>query len=165
MKFLFKYNVVIVHIGRIAMVPKVVLDHLVGDVPCTPYTISNGPKVVAPIFLAKGREPLLKTARCPCLEALYKVAYFLRGTVLDMYVHVVLAYHAFKDTHILGITDLLDKVSAPDLDIALENMETIFGDPNYMRRQPRYRMTGLSLLFSHITNIEKCVATESLALK
>jgi len=78
---------------------------------------------------------------------------------------MVLAYHSFKNPNILGIAYLFDKVPAPDLDIALENMVTIFRDPDYMSRQPGYCMAGPSLLVCHTSNIEKCVATESLALK
>jgi len=63
------------------------------------------------------------------------------------------------------ITDLPDKVTAPDLDIALENMITIFRDPRDMGGQPGYRVARPSLLVSHSTNTEICVATESLALK
>jgi hypothetical protein len=147
------------------MVLKVILDHLVRDIPRAPYPISNGPKVPAPVFLGKCREFFLKTARGPALEAFHKIAHLLGGTILDMYVHVVLAYHTLKDTDIFRITDLLDKITAPDLHIPLENVVPIFGDPYYMGGQPRYRMAGPSLIVSHITNIGKCVATESLALK
>jgi len=62
------------------------------------------------------------------------------------------------------ITELLDKVTAPDLDIALENMITIFHDPHDMGGLPGYRVARPSLLVSHSTNMEKCVATESLPL-
>ena len=147
------------------MVLKVILDHLVRDIARAPYPISNGPKVAAPVLLGKRRKFLLKAARGPALEAFHKIAQLLRGTVLDMYVHVVLAYHALKDPYIFRITDLFDKVSAPDLDIAFENMEPVFGNPYYMGGQPRYRMARPSLIVSHITNIGKCVATQSLALK
>lgn len=147
------------------MVLKVILDHLVGDISRAPYSIPNGPKVPTPVLLGKNREFLLKTARRPSLEAFHKVAHLLRGTVLDMYVHMVLAYNAFKDPYIFRITNLLDKISAPNLNITLEHVVPVFSNPHYMGGQPRYRMAGPSLLISHITNIEKCVATESLALK
>ena len=165
MKFLFQNNIVIVHVGRIPMMFKVVLDHFVGDVARAPCPISNGPKMAAPVFLGKSREFLLQTTRCPSLETLHKIAQLLRRTVFDVYVNMVLAYDTLKDPYIFRITDLIDKVTAPDLDIALENMVTIFRDPYDMGGQPGYRVTGPSLLVSHSTNIEKCVATESLALK
>lgn len=165
MKFLFQNNIVIVHVGRIAMMFKVILDHLICDVARAPYPITYGPKVAAPVFLGKDREFLLKTARCPPLETLHKVTHSLGRSVLNMYVHMIFAYNTFKDPNILRITNLLDKFTAPDLDITLENLITIFRDPYNMNRQPRYRMSRPSLLIYHSTNIEKCVATESLALK
>jgi hypothetical protein len=118
-----------------------------------------------PVLFGKLREFLLKTARRSSREAFHKVANLLRLTVLDMHVYMVLAYHTHKDTYIFRVTDLLDKVTAPDLDISLKNVVSVFRDPYYVGGQPRYRMARPSLLISHITNIEKCVATESLALK
>lgn len=147
------------------MMLKVILDHLVGDIARAPYSVTNGPKVPAPVLLGKHREFLLKSARRPSLEAFHQVAHLLGRTVLDMYMYMILTYNALKNPYIFRITDLLDKISAPDLDIPLENVVSIFGDPNYVGGQPRYRMARPSLLISHITNIEKYVATESLALK
>jgi len=46
MKFLFKYNIVIVHIGGLSMMFKIIFYHLVRNVARTPYTIPYGPKVV-----------------------------------------------------------------------------------------------------------------------
>ncbi len=165
MKFLFQNNIIIIHIGRITMMLKVFLHHLVGNIARAPYSISNGPKVTAPVLLGKLREFLLKTARRPSLEAFHQVTHLLRGMVLDMYVHMVLAYDTHKHPYIFRITVLLDKITASGLDIALENLVSIFGDPYYVGGHPRYRVVRPSLIISHITNIEKCVATESLALK
>lgn len=165
MKFLFKYNIIIVHIGRIPMMFEIFIDHLVGDIARAPYSIAYRPKVTAPVFLAKGGEFLLKATGRPSLKPFHKVAQLLRRTVPDMYVDMVLTYGSLKDAHVLRITDLLDKVAAPDLHIALENVVSIFRDPYDMRRQPRYGMARSPLFVSHSPNIEKCVATESLALK
>ena len=101
MKFLFQNNLIIIHIGRIAMVLKVILDHLVGDVARAPYPISDGPKVPAPVSLGKFGEFLLKPAGGPSFKTFHQIAQLLGRPVLDMYVHMVLAYHSLKDTDIL----------------------------------------------------------------
>ncbi len=165
MKFLFQYNFIVVHFGRFAMVLKVILDHLVGDVSSAPCPVANGPKMPTPVSLGKFREFLLEPAGTPAFEAFHQIAQLLGRTVLDMYVHVVLAYHSLKDSDILRITDLFDKVPTPNLYIPFQDVVPVFGDPHYMGRQPRYRVSGPSLLFSLKTNIGKCVATKSLALK
>lgn len=101
----------------------------------------------------------------PALETFHQIAQLPGRAVLDMYEHMVLAYHSLKDPYILRITDLLDKVPAPDLHILLQDVVTIFSGPHDMGCQPRYGMDRPPLLFSYKTNIRKCVATKSLALK
>ncbi len=165
MEFLFKYNFIIVHIGRVTMMFEIVLDHLIRNISRTPCAISYGPKMATPISLGKGREFFLQSTGSPSFEPFYKIADLLGGTVLDMHVHMVPAYHSLKNSNIFRITYLLDQITAPHLYIPLKYRISIFCDPHYMDRQPRYRMTRSPLFISHSTNIEKCVATESLALK
>ncbi len=165
MEFLFQNNIVIVQVGRIAMVFKIILHHLVRDIARTPNTVPDVPKVTAPVSFAQFGKFFLKTTGGLALETFYNIAQLLRRTVFNMYVHMDLAYRSLKDTNIFRITNLLDKIATPYLDIAHQNMETIFRDQDYVRRQPRYRMARTPLFISHTTNIEKCVATESLALK
>lgn len=135
------------------MMFKVILDHLVGDVARAPYPISNGPKVPAPVLLGNPGEFLLKTAGNPALKAFHQVAHLLGGTVLNMYVYMVLTYDPLENPYIFRIANLFYKITAPDLDIPREHVISILGDPYYMGRQPRYSMTGPSLLISHKTNI------------
>ena len=165
MKFLFKYNVVTITIGRAPMVFKIIRHHLIGYVPRAPYPITNRPEMPAPISLGKTGKLLLQSTGGPTLETFDKITQLLRRTILYMYVDMVLAYHSFKNMDILGITNLLDKVTAPDLNRSIENRIAVLGHPYYVGGQTRYRMARTPVYIAHAANIEKCVATESLALK
>ena len=82
-----------------------------------------------------------------------------------MHMNMIFADNTFQDFHILRITDLLYQVTATLLNIAFQNLISIFGNPNHMRRQPRHRMATSSLFITHSPNVRSWVATESLALK
>jgi len=51
-----------------------------------------------------------------------------------MHMNMVFAHYSFEYLHILGITDLNQKVSASDFDVTCQHMVTILGRPDQMSR-------------------------------
>ena len=164
MEFLLQNNIIIVKVRRVSVMLKVFLNHFVCNIPSTPNSISNSPKMSTPISFAKTGVLFLKTPRCSTLQSLNKITNALRRAILNMDVNMVFTDNTFKNSHIFSITNLLNQISAPNLNISLENLKTIFCDPNYMCGQNRYSVPHSSLLF-HPPKLRNCVATESLALK
>ena len=164
MKFLFQNNRVRFLIGRITMVFKIFLNHFICDVACTPNSVADTPKMVAPITFPKIRKFFLKASGRPSFHSFDKIAYGLGRSVFNMDVNMVFAYDPFKYMHIFRITDLLDQIPTSYLNVTLENMISIFCNPNYMCSKTRNGVTHTSLFF-HKPKIRNWVATESLALK
>jgi choline dehydrogenase-like flavoprotein len=79
---------------------------LIGNVTCTPGSVSDRPKVPPPVFLAQGRVFLLQSARCPTLHPLNQVRQRLRRRILNMHVHMVFAHHSLQYSHVFRVTDL-----------------------------------------------------------
>jgi len=165
MKFLFKHNIIAIIVRRTSMVLQVFLNHFIGYIPSAPNPIAYRPKMPAPVPLAYLRKFLLKPARCPSFQTLYDSADALRRRILYVDMNMILTYHSLQYSYILRITYLLYQVTATYLYIAFKNMITILRYPYYMSRQPRYCMTASPLRLAHLANVQRCVATESLALK
>ena len=165
MKFLLQNNSVSINVARFTVMLKVFFNHFICYVACTPYTIPNRPKVSPPISLRKFWVLFLQPAGRSTFQAFYNVANVQRWSVFDVDMHVVFAHNTFKYLDILRITNLLYKITASLLNIALQNFISIFCNPNYVGRKPRYCMAANSLFFTHKVKLAICVATESLALK
>ena len=165
MKFLLQNNCIGINVARLTVVFKVFLDHLIRYVSRTPNTIPNRPEVTAPISLRKLWVLFLKPAGSTPLQPLDNVTNVQRGPILNVYMHMVFADNTFKYLDVLRVTNLLDKLTAPLLDIPFQNFIPIFCNPDYVGRKPRYRVATDSLFFTHKVKLAICVATESLALK
>ena len=165
MKFLFQNNRIGFSIAWLAMMFKICFYHLIGYVARTPNTISNCPKMPAPISLGKGWVFFLQPARGSALQPLNYITYVQQVAVLYVYVHMFLANNSFQYFNILCVTNLLNKFPTSLLDIAFQNFISIFCNPNYVGSKPRHSMAANSLIFTHKVKLPICVATESLALK
>ena len=165
MKFLFKYDVIIVYVTWLAVMLKVVLDHLVGNVACAPRAVADGPKVPAPVTLAQLGVLGLNPPRTPAFQTLDQVVYRQRRTVFDMNVNMVFADNAFQDPNVLSITDLLDQFTATQLNVTFQHRIPVLGHPDYVNRKPGHRVAANTLIFTHSVNVAIWVAIENLALK
>ena len=70
-----------------------------------------------------------------------------------MYMHMIFTYHTFQDYNFIHLTNLDDQLPASLLYISFEYMVTIFRRPNYVTRQPGYRMRTLPHSLFHAANI------------
>ena len=59
---------------------------------------------------------------------------------------VVFAHDALEDVHDLGVADLDDELSTPELIISLEHVVAVLRDPDQVRRQARDRVAAVSML-------------------
>ena len=59
---------------------------------------------------------------------------------------VVFAHHSFEDAHLLGVADLDDQFSTPELNVSLKHVVAVLRDPDQVRRQSRDRVAALSML-------------------
>lgn len=158
MKFLLKYDVVIIHVAWLAVMLKVVLDHLVCDITRTarrpgPHAVADGPKVPAPVTFAQFGVFCLNPPRTAAFQTLDQITYRQRRTVVYVDVHMVFADNAFQYSNILSIADLLDQFTAPHLNVALQNRVPVLGHPHDVSRQPRHRVAANPLLFTHSVNV------------
>jgi hypothetical protein len=165
MKFLLQNNSISINVARFTVVLKVFLNHFIRYVARTPNTIPNRPKVPTPISLRKFWVLFLQPPRRSTFQAFNNIANVQRWSVFDVDMHVVFAHNAFKYLDILRITNLLHKLTASLLDVTIQNFISIFCNPNYVGRKPRYCVATNSLFFTHKVKLAICVATESLALK
>jgi hypothetical protein len=165
MKFLLQNNSVSINVAKFTVRLKVFLNYFICYVARAPNTIPNRPKVSPPISLRKFWLRFLQPAGRSTFQAFNNVANVQRCPVFDVPIHVVFANNTFKDLDILLIANLLHKLTASLLDVALQNFISIFCNPNYVGSKPRYCMATNSLFFTHKVKIAIYVATESLALK
>ena len=165
MKFLFQNNRIGFHITWLSMVLKIFLYHFIRYVSRTPNPISDSPKMPAPISFRKFWIFLLQPSRCPSFQPFNNVTYVQRGTILNMDMYMIPANNPFKYFNILCITNLLNKIATPLLDVSFQNFIPIFCNPNYVCSKPRYSVTTNTLIFTHNVKLAIWVATESLALK
>ena len=68
------------------------------------------------------------------------------GRVLYQHVDVVFADYPFEYPHVLGVADLDDEFSTPELKVSLEHVVAILRDPDQVRRQSRNCVAALSML-------------------
>ena len=165
MKFLFNYKIIVRQITWLSVVFKVLFHHLVSYISRTPCSISDCPKVPAPIPLLKQWVFFLKSTRTSPLQPLHQIAYRFRRRIFNMDMHMIFAHYSLQYFYILSFTDLTNYISATNLYIPHQNRIPIFYHPNYVHCQPRYCMTTVPGILAHLSNLRKCVATESLALK
>ena len=165
MKFLFQDNRISLHVSRLAVMLKIFLYHFICYVACTPYAITNSPKMPAPISLGKCWIFLLQSSRGSTLQSLYNITYIKRWTVLNMNMYMIFANYSLKNPYVLRIANLLNKFPTSFLNISFQNFIPVFCNPNYVGRKPRYCMATNTLIFTHMSKLNICVATESLALK
>ena len=165
MKFLFKYNIVSVYVARFSVMLKVLFYHLIRYIPCAPYTITYSPKMSPPITLRQIGIFFLKSSRCATFQSLYNITHRFNWRILYVDMDMVSTNYSFQNSNIFRIAYLFYQLSASFLYIALKNMISILSNPYNMYCQPRYAVAPLSLAFAHLSKVQKCVATESLALK
>ena len=165
MKFLFYYKIISALVIGFAMMFKIFFYHLVRYISRTPCSISYSPKMPTIISLPKFRIFFLKSARTPTLQSLYQITDRFRRWILYMDVNVIFTDYTLKNFYIFRFTYLTNQISTSFLNITFQNMVAIFCNPNYMHCQPSYSMPSSSLFLTHKVKLQKCVATESLALK
>jgi len=164
MKFLFQNNIITLQVRRGTVMLEIFLNHFICNITRTPNTLTFRPKMSAPITLIEYWKLFLKATRCSTLQPLYYITYFLRRSIFYMQMYMVFAYNATKNMDVFRITNLFYYISTSYLNVAFEYLISVFCNPNYVHRKPRYCVT-LSPVFFHISNVQNCVATESLALK
>ena len=128
---------------------QVLSDHFFCDVARAPHSVPDGPEMSPPVLLPKLRELFLESARASALQPLDQVTDGLRRRILYEHVDVVFADHTLKYANIFSISDLNDQLTTPLLDIALEHVVAVLGDPDQVCREPGNCMTAVSL-FSHL---------------
>lgn len=165
MKFLFQNNRIRINITRFTVMFQIFLYHLISYVSCTPNTVTDCPKVPAPISFRKFRIFFLQPTRSPSLQPFNNIADGKRWPIFDMNMNMVFTDNSFKYLYIFSITNLLYKITAASLNIAFQNLIPIFCHPNYMGRKPGHCVATYSNFFTHIVKLEIWVATGSLALK
>ncbi len=165
MKFLLENNIISFNVRFLVVMFQVFLDHFIGNIACTPNTKSNCPKMPPPISFSNVGIFFLKSPRGSSFQSLNQLAHRLRRGIFYVDVNMILAYDPFQYFNIFRITNLLYQISTTRFNIAFQNMITIFSYPNYMGSKLRNCMISVSLGIFHARNLEKCVATESLALK
>ena len=110
--------------------------------------------MLTPMLFLEFRIFHLQYPRTSALQPFDYITYGFRGSILNVHMHMVFTYDPFEYIHIFCITNLYQKFSTALLYIALQYFVAIFCYPYYMRRQPGYSMTAMSLLIYHSTNIQ-----------
>lgn len=162
---LFQYNGISINIRWLFVMFKIFLNHLVRYISGTPNTIAYCPKMSSPILFSNMRKLFLNTSRCSPFQSLHNITYTFARRVFNMEMDEIRTYYARQNTNIFCFTNLFYQGSTSDFNFAIQNLKTVFCNPNYMTSNTRNSMTTIPLLILHPTNIQKCVATESLALK
>ena len=147
------------------MVLKIFLYHFICYVSSTPNTITDCPKMPAPISFRQGWIFLLQSSRCSPLQSFNNITYTQRWTILNVDMYMILANNTLQNLYVLRITNLFNKLTASLLNISLQNTISIFRNPNDVGSKPRYSMATNTLFCTHKPKLAICVATESLALK
>jgi hypothetical protein len=129
------------------MMLKILLNNFFRDIACTPSTISGRPKVIAPISFCQMRKLLLKQARRTTFQASEQICKGKARRVFNVIMNVVFADYAFPYSDIFGITNLNQQVPTSNFNVTLQNVITIFREPNYMRCQSAFGMRRLSIFF------------------
>ena len=165
MEFLFNYKILLTLVIYPAMMLKVFLHHFIRYITCAPCSIAYCPKVTAVIPFSKPWIFFLKSAGTPPLQTLHQIADGFGRRVFYMDVNMVFADNTFQNPNIFRITDLSNQIPTTLLNLPFQNMITIFCNPYYMHTEPSHGMTPTPLFTTHPVKLQKCVATESLALK
>ena len=58
---------------------------------------------------------------------------------------MIFADNAFKNPHILGITDSNQQGATPFLEVTLQDVVALCGDPDHMHGQPGHAMAGMAI--------------------
>ncbi len=151
MKFLFDFKVIVHQIARLPVVFQILFHHLICYISSTPGTISDCPKVAAPISPLQLWKLFLKPSRASSFQALHKITDRFRWRILHVDMHMVFADNSLQDLNIFRLTYLTYKIPTSMLYVPFKNTISIFCNPNYMHRQPRNCMALLSQTFSHLT--------------
>ena len=164
MKFLLQNNVISVCIRWFAMMFEIFFHHLIRNISRAPYSISYCPKMSAPISLPKFWKFFLQSPRCSSFQPLYQITHRFARRIFYMDMYMVFADYSFQYSNIFRIADLFYQITTSSLYFPLKNMVSVFCNPNYVCGQSGDTVTAIPL-FAHPVNLQKCVATESLALK
>ena len=135
------------------MMLQILVDNRVGDFAGAPSPIANTPKMTASVTLLQRGILLQKLARTPALDAPDDLTDGVLGRIRQMQVHMIATDDPLDDTHIKGITDLSDQVSAAHLDLASEYAVSVFRAEYEVHLQLVNAMRALSLL--HAENLLK----------
>src|SRR6185295_4831471 len=101
------------------MMLQILLYRFIRNVSGAPGSVADCPKMSTPIFLSQRGVFLLQPTRCSSLHSLNQIRQRLRGTVLDVHVHMIFADYALKNSHVFRVTYLHQQVSAAHLDVPL----------------------------------------------
>ena len=127
----------------------VLLDHVFGDIPCTPGPVPDRPEVSAPVAFPEMREFVLQEARRSPLEALHDVGDGEFGRVLHVHVDVIGADGALEDADIFTIADLDEKFPTPFLHLTREDVVAVLRHPDHVYGHPRERMATMPVGVGH----------------
>ena len=149
------------------MMLQVLLYHRLRDIPRTPRTIPDAPKVLAPVALFEVGKFLLQQPRRPSLQSLHQVADGEPRRVFHVHVDVVLAHHPLQNPHVFRFADLDQQLSTSRFDLSHQDLISILRRPHKMYRQSADRMTPRPLL-PHLLSLIDALShevSERLALK
>jgi len=102
------------------MMLQILVDDLVGDLASAPSSVANTPEVPASVALLQRGIFLQELAGTTALDPPHKLTDGMLRRIRQMQMHVIAADDALDDTHIEGITDLPNQVSATHLDLATQ---------------------------------------------
>lgn len=72
-----------------------------------------------------------------------------------MQVNVVTAHNTLKNLNVQRVTDLTNDVTAAQLDISLQNLVPVLGDPNKVNLKIVHAMTNFAVFHYELTFTQK----------
>ena len=132
---------------------QILVQDCLGDLAGAPGSVANTPEVPASIALLQRGILLQELAGTTAFETSDDLTDGMLRRIRQMQMHVIAADDALDDAHVEGITDLLDQVSAAQLDLAPEYAISVLGAEDQVHLQLVDAMVALSLL--HAENLLK----------
>ena len=109
------------------MMLQILVHHLFGDLPGTPYAITNTPEMPAPVACLQRRVLLQELTRRAPLDTTHDLADRMLGRIGKMQMDMVTTDDALDHLYIKRIADLSYQVSTPLLDLSAQHPVAIFG--------------------------------------
>ena len=165
MNKLFQYNCVCINVRWPFVMFKIFLNHLICYISGAPNSVTNSPKMSTPILFTDMRKFFLDTSRGSSFQSLYNITHTFARWIFDMKMNMICAYNSRQYCNIFCFTYLFYQRPTSYFNFSLQHFKSVLRHPYYVTAKTRYSMTAIPLFILHRTNIQKCVATESLALK